>query len=137
MHWRSMSTPLNDYKLQYMPIGSWLLVEKDMLPNKIGALFIPDTVQRDKTKFTSTGRIISKSMFHHLENEWESYTHSILMPGDRIGFGATIPLLSPAPPDYVFAEEERKFVTLHVTDVIGVFFTTEEELEEFSSRFNT
>lgn len=135
------------YAEQYIPMGAWLLIEKDMLPAKVGLIHLPTKAREDKTKITSTGTIVSKSPFTAFENDWERIMYESLLLGDRIGFGATIPLLSPAPPGYIFegqdktenvddkADEGCKFVTLHVTDIIGVFCYTPEERSSFLRRF--
>lgn len=127
-----------DYAEQYIPLGAWLLVEKDMLPEKIGSLYVPTRAKDTTVKHTSTGIIVQKSPFILFENTWEEYMYSALSVGDRIGFGATIPLLSPAPPTYNFEGDDTggvRFVTLHVTDVIGVFCYTPEERSAFLERF--
>lgn len=125
-----------EYKRIYVPVGPWVLVEKDVLPEKTaGGIILPDQGRENHTRITSTGTIVALSPFKAFENQWDAYLHSSFKVGDQIGFSDTTPVLSPSPPDMEFAEScNQRFVTMHISDILMVFCDTEEKKKEFEGR---
>jgi co-chaperonin GroES (HSP10) len=126
-----------EYKKIYVPVGAWVLIEKDLLPEKTaGGIILPTRGRESHTKVTTTGTIVALSPNKEFETNWDAYLRSIYRVGDRVGFSDTTPILSPAPPNMAFAEDcDQRFVTMHISDILMVFCDTEEKKKEFSGRF--
>lgn len=125
----------SQYEKEYIPLGGFILVDKDLLPKKIGSIVMADTVQSNHSKYSGTGTIVAMSPFAELEDAATQYLWSKLKVGDHIGFSATVPLASPCPPGYDFTEEEG-YITIHLKDVLAVIAETEEKKAEFIGRFH-
>jgi hypothetical protein len=124
-----------EYRNIYLPVGAWVLIEKDVLPEKVGKIFLPEKGRVSETKITMTGTIVAKSPFKRFESEWDSYLHSVYEVGDRVGFSDTTPILSPAPPDTAFSEDcNQRFVTMHISDILMVFCPEESQKKKFIER---
>ena len=138
METRSEKKTENQFRHDYIPCGAWILVEKDSPPKQVGKILIPDRVREKTTNWTSTGLIVSKSPWKKLQDEWEDYVYPLYRVGDRIGFSATVPLMAPMPPCYIFEKEktdDARYITLHITDVLCILCETEEKRAEFLGRF--
>ena len=108
----------------YQPLGAWLLVEKDILPEKTsGGIILATQARESNIKTSMTGVIKKKSDFATFETSWEDHMYASVEIGDRIGFSMTTPMIAPAPPGFYFEDGEQesvKFVTLHVVDVLAI-----------------
>jgi len=133
----------DEYAKLYLPLGGYIAVERDGLPDKIGELFIPIEATNVAMKSSTTGVVIAKSHCKVFENEFEKYIMDHIQEGDRIGFTMLTPILSPSPPVVEwegrgeYKKYGQKYVTLHVVDVLGFFANTPEEKAELKARFNT
>ena len=129
-----------EYINEFQPVGVWLLVEKDLLPTKTGSgIILAPKGRTDSIRFSGTGVIrgivpISWGLF---EQPHDAYWVSMFKVGDRIGFSTQTPITSPCPPQWSFndSEESMKFIQITVTDITGIFLSTEEAREEWMSRF--
>ena len=132
----AINTSGKEYERQYFPLGGFILIAKDMAASMHGKIIVPQSIRGDHSKWTSTGVVISKSLFDEFEDDREKYVFDKIKRGDRVGFGTTVPLYSPSPPFYEFeGEDKEKYVTLHVKDILCVICETEPKRIEFSERF--
>jgi len=122
----------------YIPLGGWILVEKDMTPEQIGRVHVPSTFSKANIRTASTGIIIAMSPFKKLETEDDEYRSSLMHVGDWVGFSNTTPTVSPSPPNYELERQDAndiRFVTLHISDIICVLCKDAEVKKEFLGRF--
>lgn len=132
----SKSVTGKEYEKEYFPFGGFLFVSKDLAPKQIGKIILTEKIREDHSRFTSTGVIVSKSLFAQFEDPHETYMFQHLKRGDRVGFGTTVPLYSPSPPHYVFeGDDKERYITLHVKDVLCVICETEDKKIEYAERF--
>ena len=125
-----------EYEEQYIPLGGFLFIKKDMAPTSSGKIIIAETIREDHSKFTSMGVIISKSPFGMFDEIHDEYVFTHLSVGDRIGYSATVPLYAPSPPFYTFEGDDKEaYITIHMRDVLCVLCDTPEKKAEFLSRF--
>src|SRR3990167_9005558 len=120
---------VDEYIEEYFPLGNWVLVEKDPMADKHGVLHIPDDVKKSRIKFTCTGVIKKMPNYSIFDDEQTRYRCHHLKVGDRVGFGASVPVLSPAPAHYYFegfSDRDSNIVTLHICDLCAVLKSNEE-----------
>lgn len=122
----------------FEPIGSWILVEKDAVAEKIGSIYVPPSVQ-ESTKFSGTGVIrgLPNSEWNVFDRECDEYFISRLRIGDRVGFSLSTPMMSPTPPSWCFESgtiKSARFVQLIVTDITCVIFDTPKQRQEWDKR---
>lgn len=129
-----------EYIKEFQPIGVWLLVEKDVLPEKTASgLILAPKGRQDSLRFSGTGIIRGKapSQWGVFEQSHDKYWMDVLKIGDRVGFSVQTPIMSPAPPQWQFASgggESMKFIQITATDVTGVFLETDDDRREWLSR---
>jgi len=139
-----MSTDITNaaYCTEYQPIGVWLLVEKDVLPEKTASgLILASEGRTNQIKWTGTGiiRRMPTPQWHTFEQGHDAYWLQMFREGDHIGFSCQTPIISPAPPDYRFVDsgdqQSTKFVTIVVTDIVTIFLPTETHRQQWQARF--
>jgi len=122
----------------YIPFGAWVLVEKDMTSSQVGRVHVPQSYKTANIRVATTGVIIAKSPITKFETEQDEYISSVLKVGDWIGFSNQTPHISPAPPNYELErqdENDMRFVTLHISDIICVLCKSADIKKEFLGRF--
>ncbi len=131
-----------EYVREYIPVGCWVLVEKDVLPKTTGGIYIPEKTKDEHVKYGMTGVIRGITPFTEHERSIDAYYASKLRVGDRVGFASTTPIISPAPPNYDFLDKDGKsssnshrFVTLAITDIMCVIVDGDVGRDGFLSRF--
>lgn len=127
-----------EYEKTYIPFGGFILVRKDVLPEKSsGGVIITETIREDHGKFTTTGVVVKKSLFTMFEDDLDLYIFNKIKIGDRVGFSGTVPLMSPSPPYYQFnGDDKETYVTIHIRDILCVICETEEETNDMKKRFD-
>lgn len=129
------------YVSGYMPMLGWVLIEKDLAPEKMGTIIISDKTREEHLKFSPTGIILRLPPINICETEWESYKMSLLRIGDRVGYSASTPILSPSPPAFLFDnssfnKNDSRYVTLHCADIISWHTLENSETKELSDRIS-
>ncbi len=131
----------SEYCEEFNPAGVWILVEKDVLPEKTaGGIYTPKVAADDARKYSGTGviRNIAPKVWKVFEQAHDRYWHCIYRKGDRIGFSIQTPITSPAPPQWKFESGDAastKFIQIVLTDITGIFLHTKEQREEYMQRF--
>lgn len=127
----------SQYERWYMPCGGFVLIAKDPMPEvTVGKILLTEKIKEDHSRFTCTGTVVAKSPFKRFEDEHEEYVFNRIKKGDRVGFGATVPLRAPSPPHYQFEDKDKDvYLTLHVKDILCVMCESEDKLIEYVERF--
>lgn len=123
-----------EFNSAYIPFGMWLSLKKDIKPTKTaGGIIIPDT-KVDPINKSSIGQVLRKSPLPLYENELEKLLFDAIEVGDWVGFTWSTPVASPSPQNICVEEEknadETLFVTVHVTDIMGVYCSEKERQKE-------
>lgn len=130
-----------EYIETFQPVGVWVLIEKDELPEKTSSGIILATAGRDTArKFSGTGIIrgMTPEAWQVFEQNHDQYWRNMFKVGDRVGFSVQTPILSPAPPQWKFASGDTgstKFIQITITDITGIFLHTPEMRKEWEARF--
>lgn len=107
------------YVESYNPLGAWVLIQKFKLPEKsMGGIILTDSTRNKEVKVSMVGTIVAKSKFTSFPDPLDTDMMAAVEIGDVVGFSATVPMLSPLPPDLTF-DGENQFVTLHVGDILA------------------
>ena len=124
------------YKKMVVPLGGWLLVEKDVPEEKMTCgLYRPLNTITQKLKYSMTGKLIAKSPFPPKECDWHREYWELLEIGDILGFNGTVPMLSPMPHKYEeLIKTDERFICFHIADVICVICEEEYQQTEFYNR---
>lgn len=127
-----------EYEKQYIPLGGFVLIRKDMVPEKTsGGIIIAEKTRDDHSKYTSTGVIVKLSPYKNFEEDHDYYVRKHLKEGDRVGYSGTVPLWSPSPPFYKFEGDDKEvYLTIHMRDILCAICENEEKAQEFYSRFD-
>jgi len=133
-----------EYIEEYMPIGMWVLVERDTMPDKTsGGIFIARKTMSENMKFSGTGiirKLPHRAWLVHQETH-DGYWIQNFREGDHVGFAASVPIVSAAPLTWLWVDSgediSTKFVTIAVTDIIAILLHTEEQRTEFGSRLTS
>jgi len=113
-----------------------VLLEKEQIDEKQGSLHVPEGVRDNMKKFSATAIIRGLSPFV-CNDDHDNYLGLIYQVGDRVGVNPTTPMLSPAPPQWTFRNEDGSqdgTCMVHIADIIGVICENEEERKDFNQR---
>lgn len=129
-----------EYCEEFQPVGVWVLIEKDQLPEKTAGGIILTGISRDTArKYSGTGiiRAMSPELWEVFEQQHDAYWHTKFKVGDRVGFSVQTPITSPAPPQWKFKDDadSMKFIQITITDITGIFLHTKDQRAEWENRF--
>lgn len=130
---------VDEYARLYVPLGPWLVVKKIKPPIKTASgIYLSEKHVNENAKFSMLGRVLAKSDFKVFESDLERYYYDKIHVGDWVGFSATVPVISPAPPNITFEADDsegRDIVTLHAGDVLGIYAKDDKDSVTVRARF--
>ena len=127
-----------EYQKTLIPGPGLVLIEKDGISEHYGELLLTKHTVAQTLTHAATAIVVKVSPFK-CESDYDNYLCSLYRQGDRIGLNSTNPVLSPAPPYWVFQNPDQSadgHYLLHVGDILGVVCETDEKRQEFLSRLS-
>lgn len=124
-----------EFAKHYEPTNGFLLLEKSLIPEKTaGGIVIAQTTKDQSAKWRGAAKVLKKPRVR-CEDDWEQYCVDLVRIGDIVLFGATSPIMAPAPANIQFDNVNRQAdstATIHATDIVGFFFENEKDHQSWA-----
>lgn len=129
-----------EYVTEFQPTGVWILIEKDIMPEKTsGGIIVATKGRENAIRHAPTGviRAMAPIEWSVFEQPQDAYWRRLFRVGDHVGYNSTTPVISPSPVQWEFEcgdVESTKFIQIVITDITGIFLHTEEQRKEWLER---